>query len=164
MSRPVSPGTRAAAIADYNQSRDPYSVVAARHGVSSSTMHSWINPRKNTRGGGFSWRDEEVALTGGRWVNVRGVMRWEQNEAAKVETVADLVACPTCGAKLSEPCRTGSGNATRHVDRVLPRRCPCGNPMQPGSFFCTSECRSQARAATYERREKRNPTRERRAA
>lgn len=67
---------RAAAVADYRASGDPLAVVARRHGVSKTALSSWVNPRHKKRQRDV-WSEAEVALTGGRWVNVRGVMRWE---------------------------------------------------------------------------------------
>ena len=60
MSRP-SPETKAAAVADYLTTRDPYAAVAARHGVSRSVLHSWVNggPKKPK-----SAQDEEIAYLG----------------------------------------------------------------------------------------------------
>lgn len=76
MSRP-SPETKAAAVADYLATRDPYAAVAARHGVSRSVLHSWVNGGPSKRRA-KTWGADELALTGGRWVVVRGVQRWEK--------------------------------------------------------------------------------------
>lgn len=65
--RPTTIHAHAAAIADYRTSGDSYAVVAARHGISRSHLHGLVNPRKNTRGGRFTWRDEDLAYDGG-WV------------------------------------------------------------------------------------------------
>lgn len=78
------------------------------------------------------------------------------------EDLADLIACPLCRATLTEPCRTPGGNWTTHPVRLVSRRCPCGNPPASGSSFCTQECRTTARTATYRRREQHTPTRLRR--
>lgn len=59
------PEFRNRVLADYHQSGDRVSVVARRHGMSPSTLLNWI--------GGT----DDLALEGGRWVNVRGVQRWE---------------------------------------------------------------------------------------
>lgn len=59
--------TRALAVADYQQTRDPYHVVASRHGVSRAILHAWVNPKKKTNPRG-PWPEAEIALTGGRWV------------------------------------------------------------------------------------------------
>jgi hypothetical protein len=67
-----------AAIADYKASGDAYHVVAARHGVSRSILHAWVNPdgvpprRKKT------WEPDELALTNGHWgPNSRGIQIWQ---------------------------------------------------------------------------------------
>jgi hypothetical protein len=142
--------------------------VADKYGLADSTVlryvtHEGINrslsAAKNIE---RRKREAELALTGGRWVNVRGVMRWQADETP-AEAPPEPIACP-CGARLSEPCRTTSGNWTRHADRITSRRCSCGNVPREGSHFCTDECRREARAATYREREKRTPTRLRRVA
>lgn len=75
MSRPT-PATKAAAIADYRKSRESYADVAARHGISRATLHTWVNPTVRPKRGGFTWAEKDIVLTGGRWVNDRGIQRW----------------------------------------------------------------------------------------
>lgn len=79
-SRYVSDEKRAAAVADFHASGDAYYIVAARHNVSRSALHSWVNPKPHKPRGPWEWPEKEVALTGGRWVTVLGVKRWVQEE------------------------------------------------------------------------------------
>ena len=75
--KPIPDHIRAAAVADFHASGDSYAVVAARHGISSSRLHRIVNPEPPKKRAPKGWEDDEMALTGGRWVSVRGVMRWE---------------------------------------------------------------------------------------
>lgn len=68
--RHVSEDRRAAAVADYHTSGDPYAVVASRHGVSRSALHSWVNPD----GVGSIDTVEDLAYHGG-WEVRGGVQR-----------------------------------------------------------------------------------------
>lgn len=80
------------------------------------------------------------------------------------EGPGQLVACPTCGARLAEGCKTRTGNpTTNHVARVTSRRCVCGSTLEPHHLYCSDACRQDARKATYARREQRVPTGHRRA-
>ena len=65
-----SPDARQAAIDDYRTSGDTYATVAARHHMTKSYLHELVNPRKNTRGGRFTWAEDEIAYQGG-W-EIRG--------------------------------------------------------------------------------------------
>lgn len=74
--KPISAAIRIAAINDYRNTGDSMTVVARRHGVSKTALSSWINPRPSkTRV--RTYGADEVALTGGRWVGVGGIQRWE---------------------------------------------------------------------------------------
>lgn len=73
-SRLVDEATRAAAVADYRATGDPYYIVAARHGVSRSALHCWVNPNPRKPRGPFTWTEEEVAYVGG-W-ELRGGVRY----------------------------------------------------------------------------------------
>lgn len=73
-SRLVSPSARADAVADYHRTGDPYYVVAARHNVSRSALHSWVNPSPSKPRGPFTWAEEEVAYRGG-W-EIRGGIKY----------------------------------------------------------------------------------------
>lgn len=75
-SRKIPDDIRQAAVEDYKTSGDPYAVVAARHGISKSRLNALVRgpgAKRKPR----TWGADEIGLTGGRWVNVRGVMRWE---------------------------------------------------------------------------------------
>lgn len=81
--KPIPEPIRTAAVDDYRSSGDSMTVVAKRHGVSKTALASWINPKT------ASWINPKTStrnrknynecdgLTGGRWVVVRGVRRWE---------------------------------------------------------------------------------------
>lgn len=86
--KPISAAIRIAAINDYRTSGDSMQVVAARHGVSKTALSSWANPRPSkTRV--RRWDEDEIALTGGRWVMVRGVKRWEAFEPIRDDDLTD---------------------------------------------------------------------------
>lgn len=76
-SRIYSYDQRRAAVDDYNASGDTMTAVARRHGVSRNALTDWVRA------------EEGVGLTGGRWVNVRGVMRWEAFVAPSVRDLSD---------------------------------------------------------------------------
>lgn len=105
---------------------------------------------------------ESLDVLDGAWVGGL-TKRWQPPAPAAQLDPLQLVVCP-CGATLAEPCRTTGGNYTVHADRVIPRRCRCGGVLPAGEHFCTAECRAEARAETYRRREQRTPTRLRRKA
>lgn len=77
--------------------------------------------------------------------------------------VARMIACPTCGARVHQACRTATGNATEHVARLIPRRCLCGDVVEGSRTYCEA-CRISARRRTYWRREVLHPTATRRRA
>lgn len=86
------------------------------------------------------YEDEPVALTDGRWVNVRGVMRWQKDP----ETIAaPEPACTKCGALPWEPCVTKSGKRMEgHRARKSRQVCRCGGALTPGSNLCAA-CRGR---------------------
>lgn len=100
------------------------------------------------------------------WVTVDGIKvarprrRASPSEPLTDADVAQMIACPTCLAKVCEPCRTASGNATEHQLRLIPRRCRCGS-LLTGRLYCDA-CAATARKRTYYRREIATPTRLRR--
>ena len=116
---------------------------------------------------------EQIGLTGGRWVTVGGIQRWikdapEKPVPPKLERaqlrpapmpteITQLVACPRCRATLAQPCKTESGNSTTHTERIVPRRCPCGQPVEPRKTYCQA-CRDRRRRETYRQREITTPT------
>lgn len=69
-----------------------------------------------------------------------------QVAAPAVETerkVHDLVACPTCRARVDECCRTPSGHTRPpHKSRLAPRLCPCGAPLARRRRYC-DPCRDR---------------------
>lgn len=76
--------------------------------------------------------------------------------------VHELIACPTCRARVDESCRTPAGNVREpHTTRLVARTCPCGASLAPRKQLC-ERCRQAARTATYRRRELRQPTATRR--
>ena len=65
---------RQAAIDDYTNSGDSYATVAARHGISRSILHAWVNPEGVKKRGPRTWADHEVAYRGG-WEVRGGILR-----------------------------------------------------------------------------------------
>lgn len=86
-----------------------------------------------------------------------------QRQAVTAAEVARMIACPTCGARVHQACRTATGNATEHVARLIPRRCLCGDVVEGSRRYCEA-CRASARRRTYWRREVLHPTATRRRA
>jgi hypothetical protein len=79
-------------------------------------------------------------------------------------TIHDLIACPTCHARVDERCKSATGTPrSPHVNRLVPRRCPCGASLEDRKQMC-EQCRREARRETYADRERRTPTRQRRRA
>lgn len=113
-------------------------------------------------------------LTGGAWIVVRGVSRWvaEQSPAdvaAEADepnlaivgppSVAGLIACPTCHARVGQTCRTKTGHTTTpHFSRLVPRLCQCGALLASKSRYCPP-CRDEVNRVN-----KRDYLRRRRAA
>src|SRR5690349_21088730 len=90
-----------------------------------------------------------VELTDVEWVTVRGIKRARPIQRAPQPTIepasalADLIACPTCHAKITEVCRTPSGHSTdEHDTRIVSRRCGCGDPIPPRCKYCPT-CRAK---------------------
>ena len=70
--------------------------------------------------------------------------------------VHDLIACPTCHARVDQPCRSASGHTTTHSNRLAPRLCPCGMTLKPRRTLC-DWCATQSIKATkraYARRKR----------
>jgi hypothetical protein len=101
------------------------------------------------------------------WVLVDGIkvarprLRAALGDVLTDADVAQMIACPTCLAKVCESCRTASGNSTEHHLRLVPRRCRCGGLLEPKRTYC-DPCGDVARKQTYYRREEATPTRLRR--
>lgn len=82
-------------------------------------------------------------LVNGKWVQRGMVWRWVQN--APVSTVrtyepSELIACPTCRARMDERCRTSDGAS--HKRRLVKRVCSCGGPVRPREPMC-GFCRAE---------------------
>jgi hypothetical protein len=74
---------------------------------------------------------EPVALTGGSWQPVRGVLRWVADpiEEPAIQAVPPI-ACRRCGARADQTCRSRNGHRTgSHRERHIPRRCACGGEV-----------------------------------
>ena len=85
-------------------------------------------------------------LTVGHWENTRGgVWRWVPD----APELHDLIACPRCLAKMTEPCRLPSGGpCVPHRSRLVGAVCQCGQPLAPKCRLCDS-CRASARRASW---------------
>lgn len=68
--KPTPDHVRQAAVDDWHATKDPYHVVAARHGVSRSVLHAWVNPEGVKKRKPKTWAEDELAYIGG-W-EVRG--------------------------------------------------------------------------------------------
>lgn len=98
----------------------------------------------------------------GRWVQ-RGLVKvWEATPSPALD-VAQLIACPTCRARVTQSCRSSGGHPRApHSTRLVSRRCACGSLLERKKSVCTF-CRhenDQASKNAYGRRR----TREKRAA
>lgn len=76
---------------------------------------------------------DPLALDGGSWRPVGGVLRWVPEESPpkpKPVDVGSLLACPFCRAKAAETCKSSGGNAVApHATRLVGRYCPCGERL-----------------------------------
>lgn len=83
----------------------------------------------------------------GQWAKKGLVRVWVPNDEPERDTrtwLADLIACPTCHAKVTETCRTRSGHTTTpHGSRLAPRLCLCGSLLAPQRRLC-DPCRKSA--------------------
>lgn len=89
-----------------------------------------------------------------RWVGPDG----PRSTPRRYVNVHDLIACPTCGARVDESCRTTTHHRrTPHVDRLTPQLCPCGASRR-GRFrtYCPrcAEFRNRLAKASYMRRKR----------
>jgi hypothetical protein len=103
---------------------------------------------------------EQIGLAGGKWVPRRGVLVWTPDSKGnrRAINVHDLIACPTCRARVDEVCRTETGHSTKpHASRLAPRLCPCGANVRPQATYCHDCAREEMR------RSKRDYLRRRRA-
>lgn len=100
---------------------------------------------------------EPLGLDGGQWVTVRGIRRWQAvapaPEPKPKPKLVDLIACPTCHARVGDRClsRTGLPARRSHSTRLVPRLCECGEVM-PGhrKFWCDKCYRNSLREAQRE--------------
>jgi hypothetical protein len=81
---------------------------------------------------------DDIALTDGEWRNVGGIQRWVSTKPRRRDIdVHDLIACPTCFARVDETCRTRGGNVTGpHGSRLAPRLCSCGGRLKHQRRMC----------------------------
>lgn len=85
-------------------------------------------------------------LANGEWVRRGLVWHWRQNapEPTAVEVrdyrPHDLIACPTCLARMDESCKTKGGWS--HTTRLVKRVCSCGTALRPPEKIC-GFCRAE---------------------
>ena len=93
---------------------------------------------------------DHIALTGGEWRPDGGIMRWFPALTSVPEPPPfdpDEIACYSCGATLTQGCRTKSGLATKGHAGRLPRRCPCGADLLPQRSLCPDCARANELAS-----------------
>ena len=80
----------------------------------------------------------------GPWVQRGGIKVFVETAAEpKRYDLGQLIACPTCRAKVTETCRTKNGRRTTpHGSRLAPRLCPCGSLLGWKRRLCDS-CRDR---------------------
>jgi hypothetical protein len=88
-------------------------------------------------------------LANGEWVRDGLIWRWVQNQPEPEEADPptyqphDLIACPTCHARMDEHCKRKSGRQNEHSTRLVKRVCVCGGPVRPREPMC-GWCRAEA--------------------
>lgn len=89
--------------------------------------------------------DPDLALTRGKWVNVRGIMRWQgARPVDEPETTDGDIVCSYCDARFWESCKSPDGRATRpHKARTRPRTCYCGGDVESSNYNC-ADCQKKA--------------------
>ena len=90
--RPTSPETRAAAVADYVTEGMSSSAVAEKHGVNPKSVTEWVRAAGEVvraPGAPAVISGQDVALTGGEWVRVGLVMRWQPFIGAPERELSD---------------------------------------------------------------------------
>ena len=92
-------------------------------------------------------RSTDTALTGGTWQRQGLVMVWVPDETPDW---SHLIACPTCEARLDQPCVTKNGGRQgyEHAGRIIPRRCACGAVLRKGHKRC-DPCALEVRRASW---------------
>lgn len=86
-----------------------------------------------------------TVLANGEWVRHGMIWRWHPAPDAEPEVDEpdphDLIACPTCMARMDEHCRSYDGRD--HAARLVKRVCSCGGPIRPREPIC-GWCRVEA--------------------
>lgn len=95
----------------------------------------------------------DIPLVNGQWIRRGMVVVWQQNPKAEVEpdeqrptyNPSELIACPTCHARMDESCEKRDGSVRRrsHGSRLVKRVCSCGGPVRPREPMC-GFCRAEA--------------------
>lgn len=90
------------------------------------------------------YADDYDVLAGGEWVQRGMVWRWQADPDIQPEPEPksyrphDLIACPTCLARMDEKCRNNDvARPTRdHEARLVKRVCSCGGSVRPREAMC----------------------------
>lgn len=77
MPKTHTPAFRRKVVRDYERGEASICQVAQKHRISPSTLHRWIENESGASA--TSAVPDDYRLTGGQWVNDRGVMRWESH-------------------------------------------------------------------------------------
>lgn len=160
MSQPEARQLPCYALPELFVSTNPIDHRQARRGCSNCPLRDTCKPPAggNADGtyGGVLYRD-------GKAIEVRpDRAELAAQERRLLAHLAEMIACPYCGAKVSESCRSAGGNPrVPHTVRVVARLCTCGKPVEARHRMC-NQCRKEARKETYRLREIREPTASRR--
>lgn len=99
--------------------------------------------------------ESPAVLEGGSWVQ-RGMIRiWEPAPPApavlRTPSYAphDLIACPTCHARMDEFCTRPGSKRHSHDARLVKRVCSCGGPVRTREPIC-GLCRAELATAGKE--------------
>lgn len=90
--------------------------------------------------------DLDNILDNGEWVRHGLVWRWEADDKPATTKEprdyrpSELIACPTCLAKMDERCKSKRGRPD-HSRRLVKRVCSCGGPIRPQEPIC-AYCRA----------------------
>lgn len=93
--------------------------------------------------------DAEARLANGRWVRRSGVQVWVANPVLEPKRPTfvphELIACPTCLARMDEKCRQPDGANRRRTcaARLVKRVCSCGGRVRHKEEVC-GFCRAEA--------------------
>jgi hypothetical protein len=86
--------------------------------------------------------DAPDVLTDGRWAPDGLILRWTPADQLPplqrdAHDIALLIACPTCRVKVSQRCRTRTGNPRMpHPTRLVAKKCGCGNALGRWRKLC----------------------------